>query len=86
VQNHFAAAAAAAAGGPEELVGSDLAAAKRRSHTRLAAAHLHLRRIARKSAMRLQQADSAVGLGSSSSSSSSSLALLPQQHFWLAHG
>jgi hypothetical protein len=25
-------------------------------------------------------------LGSSSSSSSSSLALLPQQHFWLAHG
>jgi hypothetical protein len=52
---------------------------------RLAAAHLHLRRIARKSAMRLQQADgAAASLGSSSSSSSD--ALLPQQHFWLAHG
>jgi hypothetical protein len=67
-------------------VGSDLAAAKRRSTTRLAAAHLHLRRIARKSAMRLQQADVAVGLGSSSSSSGSELLPQPQQHFWLAHG
>jgi hypothetical protein len=66
-------------------VGTELAAAKRRSTTRLAAAHLHLRRIARKSAMRLQQADgAAAGLGSSSSSEA--LLPQPQQHFWLAHG
>ncbi|WIA24005.1 hypothetical protein OEZ85_013630 [Tetradesmus obliquus] len=85
-----------AAGGPEELVGHELAAAKRRAHTRLAAAHLHLRRIARKSAMRLQHADqgSAAALASSGSSSSSSGGgseeqqglLQRQQHFWLAHG
>lgn len=69
-----------AAGGPEQLVGNNLEAARRRSNTRLAAAHLHLRRISRSAAMRLQQLDS------SSDSSRAQAVLQPQRHFWLFGG
>ncbi|KAF8060292.1 Poglut3 [Scenedesmus sp. PABB004] len=80
-----------AGGGPEALAGSSLAAARRRSSSRLAAAHLHLRRVARASAMRLHAAahDGAGGAGAGlldAEGSSSGGGRRAGRHFWLFGG